>query len=220
MTRLTNLASLAKLESALRQFSPQNVRWKLALNELTMEVPLESLFPVMQQLRDAEDLAFDALADVTCVDYSQYGVARSLVGESRFAMVYHLLSTRLNHRLRVRAYLHEDNVVPSMVLLWSCANWLEREVYDLFGVTFTGHPDQRRILTDYGFEGHPLRKDFPLEGNLDLVYNQEKGALEYVPAIVEPRENVHRVRREVGFADESSISPGASVLPVQPTVKK
>lgn len=116
----------------------------------------------------------------------------------RFAAVYHLLSVALNHRLRVRCYAADDNfpVLDSVVPLWSGANWFEREAFDLYGIVFDGHPDLRRILTDYGFVGHPFRKDFPLIGNVEVRYNEEKGRVVYEPVSIEPRVTVPRVIRD------------------------
>jgi NADH-quinone oxidoreductase subunit C len=135
------------------------------LQELTVVVKAADLLVVMSALRDSATLSFEQLIDLCGVDYSEYG--DGAWGGKRFAVVYHLLSVTHNHRLRVRVFAEEDGfpVLPSAVDIWSVANWFEREAFDLFGIVFTGHPDLRRLLTDYGFVGSPFRKDFPLSGH-------------------------------------------------------
>lgn len=128
----------------------------------------------------------------------QYAAGKTFAGKGRFAAVYQLLSVSCNHRLRVRVFAPDDDlpVVPSVVGLWSSANWFEREAFDLFGIVFEGHPDLRRILTDYGFVGHPFRKDFPLIGNVEMRYDPERGRVVYEPVSIEPRVLVPRVIRK------------------------
>jgi NADH-quinone oxidoreductase subunit C len=148
---------------------------------------------VCEQLRDLSALAFDELIDVCGVDYADFPGAD---GQPRFAVVYHLLSTTQNWRLRVRALLDDAfPLVGSVVDVWPAANWFEREAFDLYGIMFSGHPDLRRILTDYGFIGHPFRKDFPLSGNVEVIYDPEKRRVIYQPVSIEPRVLVPRVIR-------------------------
>jgi NADH-quinone oxidoreductase subunit C len=187
--------------------------------ELTFEVPAGPLLSVCRCLRDDPELKFEQLVDLTGVDYLQYGrvewatesasnkgfsrgrdFARA-AGEGperRFAVVYHLLSVTHNRRIRLRAWCEpgEPPMLDSVVDIWSSANWNEREAFDLFGILFRGHPDLRRILTDYGFVGHPFRKDFPLIGNVEVRYDEAKGRVVYEPVGIEPRTLVPRVIRE------------------------
>jgi NADH-quinone oxidoreductase subunit C len=144
-----------------------------AAGELSLEVRREYLLPVLRFLRDDAACLFSQLSDVTAVDYP----AR----EERFAVVYHLLSVKHNQRVRVRAHTDERTPVDSAVSLFPAAGWFEREVWDMYGVLFSGHPDLRRILTDYGFEGHPLRKDFPLTGFVEMRYDPEQQRVIYEP---------------------------------------
>lgn len=197
--------------------------------ELTFEVELDQLTSVCTALRDEEAFGFEMLIDLCGVDYLQYGksewqtesatdsgfsrgVSREVVipdpaasyDPRRFAVVYHLLSLRHNHRLRLRVFTGEANppVVPTVVDIWSSANWYEREAFDLFGILFQGHPDLRRILTDYGFIGHPFRKDFPLSGNVEVKYDEEQGRVVYQPVSIEPRTLVPKTIR-----DDNRYSP-------------
>jgi len=173
----------------------------IALGEATLVVPVERLDASMRLLRDHPQLRFEQLIDLCGVDYSTYGNGER--GGPRFAIVYHLLSLANNWRLRVRAFATDDDfpVVPSMIDTWPVANWFEREAFDLFGVMFTGHPDLRRLLTDYGFIGHPFRKDFPLSGHVEMRYDPEQARVIYQPVTIEPREIVPRVIREENYAD-------------------
>lgn len=149
---------------------------------------------VCEQLRDLPALGFDELIDVCGVDYADFP---GVDGQPRFAVVYHLLSTTQNWRLRVRALLDDAfPLVGSVVDVWPAANWFEREAFDLFGIVFDGHPDLRRILTDYGFVGHPLRKDFPLNGEVEMRYDPEQRRVVYEPVSIENRITVPRVRRD------------------------
>jgi len=192
-------------------------------NELTYEVSPNDIVEVAIALRDEAEFKLDQLIDVCGVDYLTYGevewktesatesgfsrgVERKPVilddsdtfDPRRFAVVYHLLSVELNYRLRLRVYAGENNppIVPSLVDVWSAANWFEREAFDLFGILFDGHPDLRRIMTDYGFIGHPFRKDFPLIGNVEVKYDAEKGRVVYQPVTIEERTLVPRVIRD------------------------
>jgi NADH-quinone oxidoreductase subunit C len=188
-----------------------------ARGEVTMEVPRDQLLPVMKLLHRGKPFQFEQCIDVCGVDYSAYGMAEWSAGSAsdsgfsrgaeragladpdpanRFAVVYHLQSVALNHRLRVRTRLDSDEpVVASVVDTWSSANWFEREAFDLFGILFDGHPDLRRILTDYGFIGHPFRKDFPLEGHVEMRYDPEQKRVVYEPVKLDARVLVPRVVR-------------------------
>ena len=176
----------------------------LAHGELTLEVERASLLKVCKRLRDDHPLRFEQLIDVCGVDYLTYR-AESPEGARpgpRFAAVYHLLSVSRNQRLRLRVFLDDTlPVVDSVVELWPSANWFEREAFDLFGIVFEGHPDLRRILTDYGFIGHPFRKDFPLSGHVEMRYDPAQRRVVYQPVSIEPRVLVPRVIREEGFGD-------------------
>ena len=176
------------------------------LGEFTITLHSSDLLRVMQDLRDHSDLAFDILIDLCGVDYSTYGavsVSESERKGQRFAVVYHLLSIKHNYRLRVRIFAEDDEfpVVDSVIDIWPSANWFEREAFDLFGIIFKGHPDLRRILTDYGFIGNPFRKDFPLSGNVEMRYDPDQGRVIYQPVTIEPRQIVQRVIREEHYGD-------------------
>jgi NADH-quinone oxidoreductase subunit C len=167
--------------------------------ELTAVVRVEGLLTFMRALRDRPELRFDMLIDVCGVDYQAYG--DGAWEGPRFAAVYHLLSLPHNRRLRVRTFATDDDfpVVPSVIDVWPCANWFEREAFDLYGIVFDGHPDLRRLLTDYGFVGHPFRKDFPLSGYVEMRYDPEQGRVIYQPVTIEPREIIPRVIREENY---------------------
>jgi NADH-quinone oxidoreductase subunit C len=147
--------------------------FSLANDELTITVPLESLIKVLNFLRDDVNCQFKQLMDVCGIDYPTQ--------EMRYGVVYNLLSLTLNLRVRVKVYTDEETAVPTATGLFSSANWFEREVWDMYGIFFSEHPDLRRILTDYGFEGHPLRKDFPLTGYVELRYDDEQKRVVYEP---------------------------------------
>jgi NADH-quinone oxidoreductase subunit C len=168
--------------------------------EVTVVVPPERLLGVMQDLRDRPELRFEMLIDVCGVDYSAYGDGAWEGG--RFAAVYHLLSLAHNWRLRVRVFAQDDSfpVLPSVIDVWPAANWFEREAFDLFGIVFDGHPDLRRLLTDYGFVGHPFRKDFPISGYVEMRYDPEQKRVIYQPVTIEPREITPRIIREEHYA--------------------
>lgn len=218
--------SISKLEKTLRdtfahllaEDIPQPAKLILAFHELTLEIPGNTLRAVMQRLHDAPTLSFDALADVTAIDYLDYQNKEAAGIDKRFAVVYHLLSTAHNWRLRVRVFLDEGKLeIPSVEPIWPSANWMERETYDMFGIHFAGHPDLRRILTDYHFEGYPFRKDFPLEGHLEIRYDEEQKRIVYEPVTIPPRENIPSVHREPQYGDGTPMSVPQ---PVPPSPKK
>jgi NADH-quinone oxidoreductase subunit C len=171
-----------------------------ALNEVTIEVAASDWIATCVALRDGQTTRFDTMVDLCGVDYSAYGETGK--ESQKYAVVVHLLSVTLNQRIRVRCYAENDEfpVVHSLVDVWAAANWYEREAFDLFGIIFEGHPDLRRILTDYGFVGHPFRKDFPTSGYVEMRYDPEQKRVVYQPITIEPRENVPRVIREESYA--------------------
>jgi len=171
------------------------------LGELTLVVRPQAYASAMLTLRDHPDGRFEQLIDLCGMDYSGYG-AGAWEGP-RFAVVVHLLSVSNNQRVRVRVFCPEDDlpVVSSMVDIWPSANWFEREAFDLFGIVFEGHPDLRRILTDYGFIGHPFRKDFPLSGNVEMRYDPTQQRVIYQPVSIEPREITPRIVREESYGE-------------------
>ena len=166
----------------------------LAHGELTVEVSAANYFEVARQLRDAPEFSFETLIDLSGIDYAEYS---GWTGK-RFAAVSHLTSVRHNRRLRLRAFADDAEfpVLPSVVELWNGANWYEREAFDLYGIHFEGHPDLRRILTDYGFVGHPFRKDFPISGYVEMRYDADQRRVIYQPVTIEPREVTPRIVRE------------------------
>ena len=212
------------------RFGAQMTRVPSVCDELTFEVDKHDIRSIAEILRNDAEFMVEQLIDVCGVDYLTYGqdewkteaatetgfsrgVDRKTVilDESetfdprRFAVVYHLMSVSGNYRLRLRIFTGESNppVVQSLVSVWDSANWFEREVFDLFGVLFEGHPDLRRIMTDYGFIGHPFRKDFPLSGNVEVKYDPEKGRVAYQPVTIEERTLVPRViRADNRYSDE------------------
>ncbi len=188
--------------------------------ELTYEVPAAALLEVARTLRDAPGLKFEMCMDVCGVDYLEFGQAEWKTEHAtssgfsrgvsraaplpgghepgrRFAVVHHLLSVTLNQRLRLKVYCPDDTqpMIDSVTGVWASADWFERETFDLFGILFKGHPDLRRLLTDYGFIGHPFRKDFPLSGNVEVRYDPEKGRVVYQPVSIDPRVGVPKVIR-------------------------
>ena len=173
-----------------------------SLGELTLEVKPDQLISLCQFLRDDNDCHFEILIDLCGVDYLDYKKEAAGPGYEgpRFAVVYHLLSLEHNTRIRVRTFVDGDMpLVDSVVNIWNSANWYEREAFDLFGIVFDGHPDLRRLLTDYGFVGHPFRKDFPISGNVEMRYDERKHRVVYEPVSIEPRTLSKRVIREEGF---------------------
>jgi NADH-quinone oxidoreductase subunit C len=176
---------------------------RIAHGELTFEVRRVDLLKVCRTLRDHTQFGFEQLVDLCGVDYLDFKKESPDGGRTgpRFAVVYHLLSIRNNRRVRLRVFLDDAMpLVDSVVDIWNSANWFEREAFDLFGIVFEGHPDLRRILTDYGFVGHPFRKDFPLIGQVEMRYDPDKQRVVYEPVKIEPRVLVPRVIREEGFA--------------------
>jgi len=214
-SRIETLAS--RVQSVL---SERVQRVPSTCGEATFEVKAQDLLDVCTQLRDHAELKFEQLIDLAGMDYLDYGrnewrtFAATESGfsrgvnpngeivkpdeEARFAVVYHLLSITHNVRLRLRCFCGNADapVLPSVVNIWASANWYEREAFDLYGILFASHPDLRRILTDYGFIGHPFRKDFPLIGNVEVRYDPAKGRVVYQPVSIEPRTLVPRVIRE------------------------
>ncbi len=211
-------ASIKKLSDQLEQrFSEFSVICDSCVEQVIMDVPVAAILEVATALRDETSFAFDQLMDLCGVDFSTYGEtdwqtqgatssgfsrgvsvdeAEKVDDERRFAVVYQLLSLNHNQRLRLRVFTSgEPPIVPSVVSIWNSADWYEREAFDLFGILFDGHPDLRRLLTDYGFIGHPFRKDFPLEGNVEVRYDEEKGRVVYQPVTIESRVLVPRVIR-------------------------
>ena len=207
----------------------------VAHGEVTIELPRAHLLAVCRALRDEPAWGFEQLMDLCGVDYLHYGQGSrgeiGLIAEDvieypeypeqcwqgpRFAVVYHLLSIHYNTRLRLKVFLTDDQpVIDSVVDIWAAANWFEREAFDLFGILFEGHPDLRRILTDYGFIGHPMRKDFPLIGQVEMRYDAEKQRVVYEPVSIEPRVTVPRVIRRdqryvVGTVKDKAASDGTS----------
>jgi NADH-quinone oxidoreductase subunit C len=198
-------------------------------DEAAIEVAPADLVAVCKELRDAPDLAFEQLIDLSGIDYLDYGrdewateeaTARGFsrgvgrgpledapAGEGRFAVAYHLLSVSRNARLRVRCTCPagEPPMIDSVVEVWACADWYEREAFDLYGILFRGHPDLRRILTDYGFIGHPFRKDFPLSGRVEVRYDPSRGRVVNEPVSIEPRVTVPKVIRK----ERTPGAPGA-----------
>lgn len=174
----------------------------ISYEELSVVIDSDSLLDSMKILRDNKLFLFDTLIDLCGMDYSTYDGFDST--KMRFAVVVHLLSTTLNHRIRVK-YFSKDKEIPklmSIVSVWPAAQWYEREAFDLFGIVFTGNPDLRRILTDYGFVGHPFRKDFPISGNVEVRYDPSEKRVVYQPVSIEPREIVPRVIREKDYGRE------------------
>ncbi|MHB1186563.1 NADH-quinone oxidoreductase subunit C [Thiobacillus sp.] len=184
------------LENALGDVLVQSF---IRLGELTLVIQPQHYEVAMRTLRDHPDCRFEQLIDLCGMDYLDYGDGGW--DGARFAVVVHLLSLTYNQRVRVRVFCPDDDlpVVVSMVDLWPSANWFEREAFDLFGIVFEGHPDLRRILTDYGFIGHPFRKDFPLSGNVEMRYDPTQQRVIYQPVSIEPREIVPRIVRDESY---------------------
>jgi NADH-quinone oxidoreductase subunit C len=203
-------------------FGDKLVSMEDRLGELTVAVNASDMLEVLLRLRDVPKFRFEQMIDLCGVDYSTYGSGiteggayvvsgdakdHSTAHPHRFAVVYHLLSVAHNVRLRVRVFAVEDGfpVLPSVAEIWPCANWYEREAFDLFGIVFTGHPDLRRILTDYGFVGNPFRKDFPLSGNVEMRYDPTQQRVIYQPVSIEPREVTPRIVREEHYASKAGV---------------
>jgi NADH-quinone oxidoreductase subunit C len=227
-------ADIEELAACIQaQLGERAHRYASLAEELAIEVGAGELLEVMRTLRDHPPLAFEMLVDLAGVDYLDYGRAEwrtnsatatgfsrgvnhaaphTLAGDKRFAVVYQLLSVRHNRRLRVRVWCEEveDPVIDSVTPVWAGADWFEREAFDLFGILFRGHPDMRRILTDYGFIGHPFRKDFPLIGNVEVRYDPQLKRVVYQPVSIEPRTLVPRVIRH-----DNRYNPALEDVPAQ-----
>lgn len=228
-TRLTSAAKLA--DDLVEPLAGQGCTTLVEFDELTLVVPAEKLLAVCQILRDHKSLRFEQLIDLCGVDYAAYGKTEWATTEAstdgfsrgvdrdldlllddpkRFAVAYHLLSLAHNRRLRLRVYAEGGApLLDSVVPVWASANWFEREAFDLFGILFRGHPDLRRILTDYGFVGHPFRKDFPLSGQVEMRYDPAQGRVVYEPVSIEPRVLVPRVIREDSRYEQPDVAPAA-----------
>ena len=169
--------------------------------EVAIEVAAVNVIETARLLRDNDELHFEQLMDTCGVDYRDYG--DGIWRGPRFAAVSQLLSVSKNWRVRLRVFAPDDGfpVVPTLTQIWPSANWFEREAFDLFGIMFSGHPDLRRILTDYGFVGHPFRKDFPISGYVEMRYDPDQGRVIYQPVTIEPRENTPRIIREDNFGN-------------------
>ncbi|MCK6392215.1 NADH-quinone oxidoreductase subunit C [Zoogloea sp.] len=192
---------LELLNNALAEKLGEKIlRSTVSRGELTVEVSAADYLPVAYALRDEPDLRFEQLVDLTGLDYSTFS------GQdypSRFAVAVHLLSVSNNQRLRLRVHADDDSfpMLDSVCQVWPSANWFEREAFDLFGIVFGGHPDLRRILTDYGFVGYPFRKDFPVTGYVEMRYDQEQGRVVYQSVTIEPRENTPRIVRDENYGN-------------------
>ena len=192
--------ALESLQSALHEALGATVMsLEDRLGELTLVVSAADYLQVANLLRDHPALCFDTAVDLCGMDYLDYRQGER--EGQRFGVVVHLLSVSLNQRLRLRVFCPDDDfpVIPSLIDTWPAVGWFEREAFDLFGIVFEGHPDLRRILTDYGFVGHPFRKDFPVSGYVEMRYDPEQKRVMYQPVTIEPRENVPRVIREDGY---------------------
>ncbi|MBU6439018.1 MAG: NADH-quinone oxidoreductase subunit C [Betaproteobacteria bacterium] len=205
-------SKLERLQEEIRQqLGEALLGMRADLGELTIDLAAASYVQACTQLRDAPALRFEQLMDLCVVDYQGYG--DGLREGARFVVVLHLLSVSLNQRVRVRVGCADDElpVVASINPVWNAASWYEREAFDLYGVVFEGHEDLRRLLTDYGFIGHPFRKDFPVSGTVEMRYDPEARRVVYQPVSIEPREIVPRVVREAGYGDlpRERNQPGA-----------
>ncbi len=183
--------------------------------QIIVDVKPASLVAIMSAFRDDATLGFSQLIDACGMDYAEFGGAEeSSKSGSRFAVVYQLLSVQHNWRIRVRAYAANDDfpLLDSVIGVWASANWYEREAFDLYGIVFDGHPDLRRLLTDYGFVGHPFRKDFPVYGTVEMRYDPEQKRVVYQPVTIEPREIVPRVIREEHYAHGAGKSMGGKSM--------
>ncbi len=186
LEKLRNILGENVVESAIR------------FEEISIALKADSWLSTAKVLRDHPEFKFDQLIDLCGLDYSEYNGG---VSGTRYAVVYHLMSLDHNKRVRVKVFAADDDLpmLPSVIDIWPAANWFEREAFDLFGIIFTDHPDLRRILTDYGFIGHPFRKDFPISGHVEMRYDPEQRRVVYQPVSIEPREIVPRVVREPNY---------------------
>ncbi len=194
----TRLESLR--DALLAQFGERIRTATLELGELTLEVGAADYHAIALELRDSAEYPFEQLIDLCGIDYSSHATRSS---GPRFAVVAHLMSVQSNLRLRLRTFVEDDDfpVVASVNDVWPSVNWFEREAFDLFGIMFTGHGDLRRLLTDYGFVGHPFRKDFPISGHVEMRYDPEQKRVIYQPVSIAPREVTPRVVREENYGD-------------------
>ncbi len=199
-------AKLERLSQNLRTVLGERItKLDLHLGQLILEVAAADYLAVAKILRDHPDLRFEQIMDLCGVDYGSYGEVGSALKENsdtpRFAAVSQLLSLTHNWRVRLRVYAPDDNfpVVDTLTEIWNSADWFEREAFDLFGIMFSGHHDLRRILTDYGFVGHPFRKDFPISGYVEMRYDPEQKRVIYQPVSIEPREITPRIIREENY---------------------
>jgi len=200
---------LETLATALKETLGERVRsLDVARGEITIVVGADGYLDTLRDLRDTPALGFDMLIDLCGVDYRTFG--EGAWEGPRYAAVLHLLSLPNNWRVRVRAFAPDDDfpVLPSAVDVWPAVNWFEREAFDLYGIVFAGHPDLRRLLTDYGFVGHPFRKDFPVSGYVEMRYDPEQGRVIYQPVTIEPREITPRIIREENYAEEPGFRKG------------
>ena len=190
------MANISKLQAALDTILGERAKLINAVGEITLECAAADYHSIMHTLRDHDELHFEQLIDLCGVDYSTY--KNQEWHGKRFAVVSHLLSLKHNWRLRVRVWADDDDfpMVDSVVDLYNAADWYEREAFDLYGILFNNHPDLRRILTDYGFVGHPFRKDFPISGHVEMRYDEAEGRVIYQPVTIEPREITPRIVRE------------------------
>lgn len=173
----------------------------IALGEVTVDIDVVNYPEAMQMLRDEPELRFEELIDLCGADYSTYG--DSTWSGKRFAAISHLLSVTHNWRLRIRCFARDDHLpsIPSVISIWNSVNWFEREAFDLYGIVFPGHPDLRRLLTDYGFVGHPFRKDFPMTGHVEMRYDPEQKRVVYEPVSIEMREITPRIVRPENYGN-------------------
>ena len=195
-------AKLEVLSQNLQKHLGEKIRsLHVALGEITIDIDVADYLAAMMTLRDEPELRFEQLIDLCGVDYSTY--ANGTWTGKRFAAVSHLTSIANTWRLRVRCFAADDDFpsIPSLVLIWNSVNWFEREAFDLYGIVFPGHNDLRRILTDYGFIGHPFRKDFPISGYVEMRYDPDQKRVIYQPVTIEPREITPRIVREAGYGD-------------------
>lgn len=198
---MTNMTKLQTLENNLRTALGEQIdSLSLALGELTLVVSAQNYLSTCLALRDEAGLKFDTLIDLCGMDYQNFA-DETAPADKRFAAVLHLLSVEHNWRVRVRVYAGDEAfpVLPSVIDVWPAANWFEREAFDLYGIVFDGHNDLRRILTDYGFVGHPFRKDFPVTGYVEMRYDAEQKRVIYQPVTIDPREITPRIIREENY---------------------
>lgn len=196
------MADITKLQATLNTVLGDQVTITSALDEVTVTCAAEDYHAVIQTLRDHDALHFEEMVDLCGLDYSSY--KNEPWEGKRFAVVCHLLSLKYNWRVRVRVWAPADDfpVLDSVVDLYNGMEWYEREAFDMYGIMFNNHPDLRRILTDYGFIGHPLRKDFPVSGYVEMRYDEKEGRIIYQPVTIEPREVTPRVVREEQYGGQ------------------